>query len=304
MSLLQEIQNAAIDGSSDIETVLRKCRLLAARLKHEDFKNWVQWELDGYPDDVDLPDYREFHGQCYGHFSGPFGSGIKNAQIPESCIPNTIKDILTMRKFRGGIGSLAYLVNGHSENSLRSPWPADAYPLFHNRVYERMVLIQAWVDIPKNVIVGMVSTVRNRILNFAIEIEASNPDAGEASLGSVPVPEAKVTQIFNTNIYGNVGNVSSGHNNQQTATINVTTGNSQSLANYLKAQGVDKKDIKDLENAIDSDPKPIDTLGENVSQWIQKMLRKSAEGTWGIAKDVAKEILTSAVMAYYGIPRN
>jgi hypothetical protein len=86
MSLLREIQDAAIDGSTDLETLLRKCRVLAARLKNEQFKQWVQSELDGYSSTADVPDYRKFHCQCFGHFSGPFGSGLKNAPIPESCI--------------------------------------------------------------------------------------------------------------------------------------------------------------------------------------------------------------------------
>jgi hypothetical protein len=32
MTLLEEIQNEAVDGSSDLATVLRKCRVLSAKL--------------------------------------------------------------------------------------------------------------------------------------------------------------------------------------------------------------------------------------------------------------------------------
>ena len=62
MSLLREIQDAAVDGTSDLESLLRKCRVLATRLKHDELKNWVTWELDGYPAEVPLPDYRKLHG--------------------------------------------------------------------------------------------------------------------------------------------------------------------------------------------------------------------------------------------------
>ena len=55
MSLLREIQNQAIDGKSDRESLLRRCRVLAARLKHDDFKKWVQHELDGYPSAAEAP---------------------------------------------------------------------------------------------------------------------------------------------------------------------------------------------------------------------------------------------------------
>ena len=62
MGLLSEIQDAAVDGTFDLETLLRKCRVLATKLKHEELKNWVACELDGYPSDIPLPGYRKCSG--------------------------------------------------------------------------------------------------------------------------------------------------------------------------------------------------------------------------------------------------
>ena len=51
MTLLeQESQNEAVDGTSDLATALRKCLILAARLKNQEFTEWVNHELDGYPE--------------------------------------------------------------------------------------------------------------------------------------------------------------------------------------------------------------------------------------------------------------
>ena len=86
MTLLRDIQDAAIDTNSDISFLLRKCKVLAARLGNSEFKNWVDQELNGYKNLESLPDYRFFYGRSKGHFSGPYGSGIKNADIPLSCI--------------------------------------------------------------------------------------------------------------------------------------------------------------------------------------------------------------------------
>lgn len=303
MSLLREIQDAAIDGSTDLETLLRKCRVLAARLKNEQFKIWVQSELDGYPSRSDVPDYRKFHCQCFGHFSGPLGSGLKNAPIPESCIPEQLREGLTNIVMAEGVGSLKDLIDGGKDGTLHSNWPADAAPLFGREIYQNMNLMQAWMVISKSSIVGILSTVRNRILNFAIEIEATNPAAGEAAPGSVPVPKETVTQIFNTNIYGTVGNVASGHNIQQTATVNIKKGNFESLENYLKDQGIEIADLAELKEAVKSEPKTTESgFGKKVSGWIGKMLQKSAEGTWKIGTTVAANVLTTAIKLYYGIP--
>jgi hypothetical protein len=303
MSLLREIQDASIDGSTDLETLLRKCRVLAARLNNEDFKLWVQSELDGYASGKDVPDYRKFHCQCYGHFSGPFQSGLRNAPIPEMCIPERVREGLTNVHLRDGVGSLKNLVDSKGDDTLRSEWPADACAMFGQEIYRNMNLMQAWMVISKSSIVGILSTVRNRILNFAIEIEATNPAAGEAAPGSVPVPKETVTQIFNTNIYGTVGNVASGHNIQQTATVNIKKGDFESLANYLKDQGVEVADLAELKDAVKSEPKTTESgFGKKVAGWIGKMLQKSAEGTWKIGTTVAANILTTAIKLYYGIP--
>jgi hypothetical protein len=57
MTLLEDIQNAAIDSQSDLGTLLRKCKLLAARLGSQPLEEFLLWESNGYPDDVEVPDY-------------------------------------------------------------------------------------------------------------------------------------------------------------------------------------------------------------------------------------------------------
>jgi hypothetical protein len=58
MSLLREIQEAAIDAKLPLATLLRKCKVLGARLGNGDFKEWVENELNGYTSTDDLPEYR------------------------------------------------------------------------------------------------------------------------------------------------------------------------------------------------------------------------------------------------------
>jgi len=302
MSLLREIQTAAIDGSLDLETLLRQCRVLAARLKQDEFRDWVQWELDGYPSVVDLPEYRTCHCQVFGHFSGPFGSGARNAPIPESCIPDKLRDILTVNRMRDGVASLRDVAEECQDGALRYQWAADAYSLFGDQIYERMVLTQGWMLLPKSVVVGILSTVRNRILNFALEIEASNPNAGEAAPDSTPVPKERVSQIFHTHIYGNVASVASGHGFTQNVALNVQKGNIGSLATFLHEQGVDQEDTDELVGAVRAEPNAAsDRLGSRVSAWIGKMVQKSAEGTWKVTTNVASNVLTSAIKNFYGI---
>src|SRR3972149_416226 len=87
MSLLEEIQTAAVDANSDLGTLLRKCKLLAARLGSQPLEDWLIWESNGYPDNIPVPGYRVWPLEIRGNFAGPFGSFLKNANIPYACLP-------------------------------------------------------------------------------------------------------------------------------------------------------------------------------------------------------------------------
>ena len=59
MSLLREIQNELARSGADVTAVLRKCKILAARLGSAEFAKWVDFHLGGYPEDQPIPEYRQ-----------------------------------------------------------------------------------------------------------------------------------------------------------------------------------------------------------------------------------------------------
>lgn len=81
MSILYDIQSAVLQDDADLGPILLKLRLLAAHLGSRPLAEWVKHESEGYPADAELPDYRIIPVSYTASFSGPFGSGIKNAPI-------------------------------------------------------------------------------------------------------------------------------------------------------------------------------------------------------------------------------
>ena len=71
-----------MQGEQDIGPILLKLRFLASRLGSDTLEDWVKHELEGYPEGVEVPDYRKIGASYTATFSGPFGSGIRNAPIP------------------------------------------------------------------------------------------------------------------------------------------------------------------------------------------------------------------------------
>jgi hypothetical protein len=220
MSLLREIQDTAVDSDVELATLLRKCKVLGARLGNSDFKQWVEFELNGYSDRESLPDYRALYVDSKGHFAGPFQSGLRNANIPLSCVPEGLRENLSRSYMMQPVAALEALVKGATSNSVQEPWSPDIVAYIGQDMYEGMNCMQAWKVIPTNAIVGALDVVKNRILSFVLEIEAEAPDAGEAAINSNPLPQEMVHQIFNTYISGNVQNVATGSTDFEQNAIN------------------------------------------------------------------------------------
>lgn len=220
MSLLRDIQNSAVDANEPIGTILRKCKILAARLGNSEFKAWVENELNGYYKKELIPEYRTLGVACKGHFSGGFGSSMNNAEIPMRCIPKEFRDALSTTYLAQPVSSIESLVSESDSGSVQEPWPSDVTAHFGLNIYQGMNCLQAWKVIPVNSLVGILDMIRNRVLNFVLELEAEAPDAGDAPLNSRPVAQEKVQQIFHTYISGNVQNVATGSSDfEQNATI-------------------------------------------------------------------------------------
>jgi hypothetical protein len=263
VSLLREIQNDAVNSNVKVSDLLRKCKVLAYRLSNEDFKTWVDSELNGYELLDGIPSYRIFNNvTSKGHFSGAFGSGLRNADIPSNCFPKEFRESLTTVSLAAPIAEIESLVMGSSKKGklLQQPWDANFVAMFSNKVYEHMVCVQAWKVIPSTKLEGIVDIVKTKILNFVLEIEVINPEAGEAKLNSNPIPQEKVSQIFNINISGNVGNLASGNsksNIHQSINTDIPKEFLELIAKIQEVKEEDDEILQELENKIEE-------LGRNV----------------------------------------
>ena len=106
MSLLEDIQAAAVDASCDLGTSLRKCKLLVVRLQSQPLEDWLIWESNGYPEKEEVSAYRMWALEVKGHFAGPFDSGIRNAPIPLHCLPEALRQSYERYECRQNIASV------------------------------------------------------------------------------------------------------------------------------------------------------------------------------------------------------
>jgi hypothetical protein len=82
--LLDDIINLATDDKQSIVVLLRKCLVLAHRLKNAQLTSWVNKELNGYGEHNAVPDYRKTPAPSEGLFIGPGWSQLTYPIPPSS----------------------------------------------------------------------------------------------------------------------------------------------------------------------------------------------------------------------------
>ncbi|MGB3479850.1 MAG: hypothetical protein WBB67_11900 [bacterium] len=290
-----------INSEMKLSVILRKAKVLASILKNEELKRWVDYEINGYPSAKDVPDYRRSVTQSYGYFAGPFGSAIKNVPIPTVNLSESIREFAGNICHVEGIRGLESLLDDNSP-SFSIQWPADILPLIQDEIYVGYNCISAWRVIGRSQIEQILDTVRNRLLNFILELEEKYPDIDEKEEAIANLPKDQVSSVVNTYVLGNQNVVASGQYANQTVIQNIVEKDLNSLLNYMKKIGVPGENIVELKNAIDADGMRDEKnkFGPKIMTWIGNMTTKILEGAWKVAISTAPSLLIKALSRYYG----
>jgi hypothetical protein len=64
------------------------------------------------------------------------------------------------------------------DGTLRFYWPGNMIGYYQSKLLQDSVLVHAWQEVPKSVIVGMLDTIRTRVLTTAIDIKNDLEQSG------------------------------------------------------------------------------------------------------------------------------
>lgn len=196
--LLQQLQEATINSNRSLTDALRYAKVLSARLRHPTLAAWAECELDGYPKDAKVPQYRNMQLTLKGHFLGPAGSSLKNGHIPHANLVAALgregADLWRTFQVRQGIAECEHLAS--TEHDLRVQVPPDLIRRIGSHVYTGMNCVDAFAPLSASTFRGLLDTVRNRLLSFVLELEGSHGvQIRDEHWQSVPIHS--VTQILN-----------------------------------------------------------------------------------------------------------
>ena len=305
MSLIHDIQAAAISQTTDLPSLLRMCKLLAARISHKELSEWVDNELNGYSNIKLLPEYRIYGVMSYGTFQGTYRSANK-MQVPLSVLPEDMHERYGNVHLGASISAYAAIVADNSTGSVQEPWPLQLALHYASKIAVDMQCVQAWKEIPVGAMVQLLDTVKTRILGFAIDLEKEAPDSGDLPIGSKPpLSREQMTQIYNTNITGNVGNLSnSGENYSQTSTMQINAGDWETLKIRLSELGLAPADFDDIRADVDTARSDgnIDERRSRAGTWVSRLVPKAISAGAGVAVEIAVAGVTKAIASFYGLP--
>lgn len=306
MPLLHEIQKSVVEDGTNLGHILLKLRLLASRLGSIGLEEWVRHESEGYVAGSEVPPYRIVGVSYRATFSGPFGSGIKNAPLPQHLVRKFGGAHWVEREIRESISAVEELASNSSENGrfLRID-ASDLILLLQGEVYPDYSCVEVTGIVSATAFAGILQVVRARILELTIELEKSIPAAAYVEFGvpdkGVGNDSASVERITQQIVFGNVTTVSGGSGSS--FYLSVGEGQNEALLQYLIEFGIPEDDASELVGIMSSE-EPLgkeEALGVKAKHWLSNRVAQAAGGAWDVGVTVATKVITEGALRYYGL---
>ena len=138
MKLFDEIVTLLSDGKGSLTDVLLKTKILMHKIGHQELAEWVNDELNGYPEGKQVPPYRIVHSRLVGHLQN-IAYVNSNVGLPTAHLSEKMRKNFQENEMRQSISVIEHLAN-NSEGHLKVP----IGPEFHHKIDE--VLEGFWVQ--------------------------------------------------------------------------------------------------------------------------------------------------------------
>lgn len=217
--IIKELAHSSIDT----QTALKRTKVLLQELDNEDVLKWINYEIEGYPSDVEVPKYRKINGQLYGsYFKGSMASHMTYTHVPLPLgkMSDEERQNILFTNVTQGIQALRRMVaeSEESENkTLAKGVPADFYPyIAHSNNDPYMIITSASVELNMPELLNIFSKVESILLDilYYLEKQFGNLDELDIDVESKNEEELKeIVQHIQVIIY-NDHSVSIGNNNK------------------------------------------------------------------------------------------
>lgn len=305
-SPILKLQDMASSSSTNIEDLLSRAKMISVKLGLSDIAEWLDYELNGYPNNITLPKYRILKDHKVVGWN-PYQGWIPFQLMNLFESDKKVYELLTTLKFNNPVSMLVEYSKREKTFYVDLPEPCtDFLQEMSGHDFQ-----MCW-PIHPTLIKRILSHIRDKILDWALLLE-NKGIYGEGLLFSPEEKKEAQSVAYNTiNNTGNgitvIGDVKSdksviGGTVSDVQQQNIT-GDFSTLERQLKEHHIDDADINELKEVIDRTPKPEtkEDVEKGFGAWIGKMTGKAFTGAIKIAGAAAPTLLTNYICHHYGIP--
>jgi hypothetical protein len=302
LKLIDEIIELLSSKEGSLSEALLKTKILLHKIGHKELIDWVNNELNGYPDKDNLPEYRILPAQVMANLAN-MAYQINHHPLPIGHLSKKYQDMYKYARLNESLAVLEKLAS-RDKGALQAPIPMEVNGLLGKNLDNGYIVQRAWCEIGIANVEQIFIQVRSRLLDFVLSLkdQFGNVDSDEEVKNlskAIDTPS-----LFNNAIFGNNTTIVVGNNNNQKASNINLEGNFKALAEILGQSGVGENEIVELETAITNDANTDEItekrFGPAVKKWLQNMMAKVIDTSWQIELGIAGNLLTDLLKKYYG----
>ena len=254
-----------MDSSVPISDLSGRRRSSPTPKKHRT-QELVDAELSGYRTGDDFPDYRTLQPETWERSLESLGRMVSNVQIPVSLLPDNVRKFAEEMVVAESVKEIETLsARAAQGNIFRQAWPPEYVILArdHVKMDDGSILVEAWKPLTQGRMEGILDQVRNRLLDFLLELQQVSPDVMTSDDAIRAFPQDAVQNIFNTTILGGQNVIATGTSFTQKVSQSVKIGDFRSLRDHLQNLGIPADALAELDAALAKDgERPRGKLGE------------------------------------------
>lgn len=309
--LLKVVLDELTDTGKSLQGPLMKLYSFARETKNEGLISFLNKEINGYEVTDPVPAYRRTGGQLLVTLQiGIYSDQTEVKEVPRKQIEEQMRPLLTQVQLYEGVAILEKMVAENSkEPYIYKRLPMEALAAIGeavNRTYisdQKLIPVRAEVRANANIVTQSIQSIRTRLLDFVYEIK----DTFGLEISITESNNGQVNQVINhymtTNIHntGDGNFINAGDNNHNTVTITVQKGDLASLQKRLAEIGVEKEEIEEISQIVQTEIPEGTVLGPKASTWIGKIYAKALSGAGKIGLGAAGNLVATAVKLYFGL---
>ena len=197
----QLIDELADQKNHSLSDVLLKAKVLAHQLRGRKFRQWINSEIDGYDRTGTIPTYRKLMIALRGDFNGPFQSILRDVPLSTSMFDEDMREVLNYHTVPNSVAAIEDMTSKEGDPVAKLDIKYVNFFRQYGEQIDGMILNHLKKGIPKSGLVGILASVRSKLLDFLLELRDKHPDLDKDDKAAAQISESEIDSVMATNVY-------------------------------------------------------------------------------------------------------